>query len=183
MTPLRLLDEQAGLPEWELPAELRRLYGGGLGLAEPCLVANFVQTIDGVVAIPELERSNAVVADENDADRFVVGLLRACADVVVVGARTMLASPRGLWRPRGVYPAAADAFAELRARRGRSEHPAVAVVTTGASLDPAHPVLEEGALVLTTEDAAGALRAVLPSAAEVVAVHTGDRVDLGRALD
>jgi riboflavin biosynthesis pyrimidine reductase len=147
------------------------------------VVANFVQTIDGVVAIPELERSNAVVADESDADRFVVGLLRACADAVVVGARTMLASPRGLWRPRGVYPAAADAFAELRARRGKSEHPAVAVVTTGASLDPAHPVLEEGALVLTTEDAAGALRAAVPSAAEVVAVDAGDRVDLGRALD
>jgi len=94
----------------------------------------------------------------------------------------MLASPRGTWRPEGVYPAAADAYAELRALRGRSEHPAVAVVTGGASLDPAHPVLEQGALVLTTEGAADGIRAAVPSAAEVVAVHTGDRVDLGRAL-
>ena len=112
----------------------------------------------------------------------MVGLLRACADVVLVGARTLMASPRGLWRANGVYPAAADAFAELRARRGRSEHPAVAVVTTGASLDPAHPLLEEGALLLTTEDAAGALRAAVPSAAEVVPLHAGERVDLARAF-
>ena len=28
LTPLELLDERPGLPEWELPAELRRLYGG-----------------------------------------------------------------------------------------------------------------------------------------------------------
>jgi len=112
-----------------------------------------------------------------------VGLLRACADVVVLGARTMLASPRGLWRPKGVYPAAADAFAELRARRGTGENPAVAIVTTGASLDHTHPVLEEGALVLTTEGTAGALRTAVPAAAEVVAVNAGDRVDVGRALE
>jgi len=113
----------------------------------------------------------------------VVGLLRACADAVVVGARTMLASPRGLWRPEGVFPAAADAFAELRAARGRPAHPAVAVVTTGRSLDPAHPLLAAGAVVLTTEAAAPSLREAVPDASEVVAVNGGDRVDLARALE
>ena len=147
------------------------------------MVANFVQTIDGVVAIPGLERSNAIVAGDSEADRFVVGLLRACADAVLLGARTMLASPRGLWRPEGVFPAAADAFAELRSARGRPDHPAVAVVSTGASLDPAHPVLAAGATVLTTEAAAPALRAAVPDASEVVAVNGGDRVDPARALD
>ena len=147
------------------------------------MVANFVETIDGVVAIPGLERSNALVAGESEADRFVVGLLRACADVVLLGARTMLASPRGLWRPEAVYPPAAEGFAELRARRGRPGRPAVAVVTAGGSLDPAHPVLEEGAVVLTTEGAAATLRSAVPPRSEVVAVNAGDRVDLGRALD
>ena len=113
----------------------------------------------------------------------MVGLLRACADAVVVGARTMLASPRGLWRPEGVFPAAAEAFAELRAARGRPAHPTVAVVTAGRSLDPVHPVLAAGAVVMTTDTAAPALRAAVPDASEVVAVNGGDRVDLARALD
>jgi riboflavin biosynthesis pyrimidine reductase len=134
-----------------------------------------------VVAIPGLDRSNAIVAGESEADRFVIGLLRACADVVLLGARTMLGSPQSLWRAERVYPAAADGFAELRSSRGRTEHPVVAVVT-GGSLDPAHPVLEEGAIVLTTEQAAVELRAAVPAAAEVVAVNAGDRVDLGLAI-
>jgi riboflavin biosynthesis pyrimidine reductase len=57
------------------------------------------------------------------------------------------------------------------------------VVSTGASLDPAHPVLESGALVLTTEGAAAGLRASLPAAAEVVAVNDGETVDLALALE
>ena len=97
------------------------------------MYANFVETLDGVVAIPGHERSNALIADESEADRFVMGLLRAFADVVLIGAGTLLASPKGRWRPDGVYPAGKSAFAELRARLGKSEHPAVAIVTTGAS--------------------------------------------------
>ena len=182
MTALTLLDEQTGLPHWDLPDELRRLYGGPLGLHEPCLVANFVQTIDGVVAIPELDRSNALVSAESEADRFLVGLLRACADVVLVGSATMLAVPGGTWRPERVYPPAADAFAELRRRRGRPERPAVAVVTAGGSFDPAHPIVEEGAIVLTTARAAEQLRSAVPATTEVVVAGDGDRVDPVRGV-
>ena len=110
-------------------------------------------------------------------------MLRACSDAVVVGSGTLLASPLGTWRIDRAYPPTADALAELRARRGRSEQPLVVVVTTGASLDPAHTVLESGALVLTTETAAAGLRATVPEAAEVVAVNDGETVDLARALD
>lgn len=180
--PLELLFERPGLPQLELPGELRRLYGGGLGFDEPRVYANFVQTIDGVVAIPELERSNVLVADESDADRFVMGLLRACADVVLVGTGTLLASPQGTWRPERVYPDAADAFAELRRLRGRPERPAVAIVTSGASFDPGHPIVAAGALVLTVERSAPALREAVPDSEQVVAVNDGDWVDLPRAV-
>jgi riboflavin biosynthesis pyrimidine reductase len=175
--PLRVLDDEAGVPQPELPAELQRLYGGGLGFDGPRVFANFVETIDGVVAMPDLERSNAIVSDESEADRFVMGLLRAVADVVVVGSGTMLAAPKGTWRADKVFPAAAGAFAELRRARGKSEHPAVAIVTAGGSFDPTHPVLETGAIVLTTERAAADIRASVPAATEVVAVNDGDWVD------
>ena len=177
----RVLAEDEDLPRWDVPDQLAELYGGAIGLDEPCVVANFVESLDGVVAVPRLPRSHAVIGDESEADRFVLALMRACADAVVVGSGTLLASPKGTWRIDRAYPPAAEALAELRARRGRSEQPLVVAVTTGASLDPAHPVLESGALVLTTEGAAARLRAALPGAAEVVAVNDGDTVDLARA--
>ncbi|HET9289064.1 MAG TPA: dihydrofolate reductase family protein [Gaiella sp.] len=161
---------------------MRTLHGGPFRLDEPCLIANFVQTIDGVVSIPELPRSNTLIAGGSEADRFVMGLLRACADVVLVGSGTMRASPRGTWLPERVYPPAADAFAELRRRRLRPEQPTVAFVTAGGSFDPTHPALERHAIVLTTSDAAAGLRARVPTSSEVVAVNDGDQVDLGCAV-
>jgi len=183
LEPLQLLDERPGLPELELPEELERLYGGGLGFRPRSVFANFVETIDGVVAIPDVERSNAIVSDDSEADRFVMGLLRAVADVVVVGSGTLRASPKGRWRAAGVYPPAADAYAELRRRLGKSEHPAVAIVTAGGAFDPTHPVLETGAVVLTTVVAARDLKASVPGATEVVAVNEGDWVDPAGAVE
>ena len=105
LRPLELLFERRpACRDLDLPAELRALYGGGLGFDEPCVFANFVETIDGVVAIPDLPRSNALIAAESEADRFVMGLLRASADAVLVGSGTMLASPTGTWQPERVYP-------------------------------------------------------------------------------
>jgi riboflavin biosynthesis pyrimidine reductase len=176
--PFKVLAEDGDVPRWDVPDLLAELYGDAIGLDEPCVVANFVESLDGVVAVPRLERSHALLGDDSDADRFVLALLRACADVVVVGAGTLLSSPKGTWRVDRAYPPAAEALLELRAGRGRPEQPLVAVVTTGASLDPAHPVLESGALVLTTEGAAPALRASVPEATEVVAVNNGETVDL-----
>lgn len=141
-----------------------------------------MQTIDGVVAIPGVERSNALIADSSDDDRFLMGLLRACADAVVVGSGTMLASPRGTWRAEKAYPPAGDAFGELRRRLGKPERPAVAVVTAGGSIDVSHPALAEGAIVLTTGRAAPDLRASLPGA-EVVALGDGEQVEPGAAVD
>jgi riboflavin biosynthesis pyrimidine reductase len=175
----QLLWEQTGLPEQDLPEELRERYGG-LGFDGPCVYANFVETLDGVVAIPGLEQSNALVADSSDDDKFLMGMLRAFADVVLIGSGTLLASPKGRWRPEGVYPDAKSAFAELRVRLGKPERPAVAVLTTGASLDVGHPVLAEGAIVLTTVRGASKLEGVVP---DIVAVNDGDWVDVRAAID
>lgn len=161
---------------------MRELYGGGLDFDEPCVFANFVETVDGVVAIPDLPRSNRLIAAESEADRFVMGLLRASADAILVGSGTMRASPTGTWQPESVFPPAAKAFAELRHRRRRPESPTVAFVTAGGSFDPAHPALERRAIVLTTRRAAADLKASVPAASEVVAVNDGERVDLQQAL-
>jgi riboflavin biosynthesis pyrimidine reductase len=181
--PLEVLSEVSGLPRWDLPGELERLYDGGIGFAEPCTVANFVQTLDGVVALPGVPRSNAQIADESDADRFVMGLLRACADVVVVGSGTVRISPQATWRADRAFPPAASAFRELRRRRGLAEQPAVAILTGSGTFDPTHPVLRRGAMVLTTSGAAASLQAAVPSASEVIAVTDGEAVDVVAALE
>jgi riboflavin biosynthesis pyrimidine reductase len=135
-----------------------------------------------VVAIPDVPRSNALIAGESEADRFVMGLLRASADVILVGSGTMRASPTGTWQPERVFPPAAEAFAELRRRRGRPPCPSVVFVTAGGSFDPAHPALDRGAIVLTTRRAAAGLKRSVPAASEVVAVNDGEQVDLQQAL-
>lgn len=137
MEPLELLYEPAGLPAFSLPQELAALYPGTLGFPEDCLYANFVETIDGVVALPGVAASNRVIADASDADLFVMALLRACADVIVVGSHTLLASPKNRWTAEAAYPDAAAELAELRRTLGLHEQPDVVVLTRRRDLESA----------------------------------------------
>lgn len=183
LDPLTLLlerDEPAGVG---LPAELRRLYGGDLVLPTECVYANFVATIDGVAAIPALERSNALITGGDPADRFVMGLLRAASDAVLVGCGTVRASPRGRWRPETVFPPAAEHFRALREKLGLDREAArVAVVTGRGSLNPGHPLLRDGALVITTQLGAARLSGRLPDAAEIAVVAGEGVVDVTAAV-
>src|SRR5512132_2402797 len=128
LEPLALLHERhdGGL---RLPPELHRLYGGDIGLAERCLYANFVATVDGVVAIPSLPDSNRLISGDSAADRFVMGLLRACAALVLIGSGPLRASARGRWRPETVFPPAAEPYAALRYELGLAARPRVAILT------------------------------------------------------
>jgi riboflavin biosynthesis pyrimidine reductase len=135
MQPLELLYERAGLPASTLPAALAALYPGTLGLREQCLYANFVETIDGVVALPGVSRSNRLIADESEADLFVIALLRACADAIVIGAGTLRASPANSWTAEAAFPSLAGELAELRRSLGMRERPDVVVLTRSGAVD------------------------------------------------
>ncbi len=178
LAPIAPLYESEGLPRFELPDELRRLYGGAIGLPPRCLFSNFVATIDSVVAIPGLSHSNKLLSDESQADRFVMGLLRACADAVLVGAGTVRAAPRSLWTAEQAYPLAATAYGELRRQLGLASRPEIAIVTARGSIDAAHPVLETGALVLTTKRGAARLGDRLPVASQVVVLPGDQELDV-----
>jgi riboflavin biosynthesis pyrimidine reductase len=179
---LDVLYEAGGLPRVDLPQVLEEEYGGALRLERSGLVTNFVQTIDGVVAIPDVPKSNALVADGSDADRFVMSLLRAVADAVVVGSGTLRASPRGLWTAEQVYPTRAGELAELRRRLGLAAKPERVVLTGSGAIPETHPVLADGALVLTTEGGAARLAGRLPKAASVIPLGGGERVDAREAV-
>jgi riboflavin biosynthesis pyrimidine reductase len=156
---------------------LLEAYGGPLGFSQPRLYANFVSSLDGVVAICGDIQSNRMISAHSDADRFVMGLLRACADAVLVGAGTMHGSPRTLWTAEHAYPPAARHYGELRRSRERPPRPTLAVLSGGGSIDPRHPAFEEGALVLTSERGAARLRGRLPHAATILTVGAEAPVD------
>jgi hypothetical protein len=116
LKPLRLLYDSPQERPFDLPDELRLLYGGPIGFRSAALITNFVSTIDGVVAIPGLPQSNKLISDGSEADRFVMGLLRACVDAV---ARSGRPNARIRRRPTPMRSYAAVSAA-LRSRRSRS---------------------------------------------------------------
>jgi riboflavin biosynthesis pyrimidine reductase len=180
--PLEVLYESESTAT-RMPEPLQELYGGGLELEEARLYANFVATVDGVVAVSSLPRSNLLVAQSDDGDRFVMGLLRALADCVLIGAGTLAASPHGTWLAERVFPPAEQAFAELRRRRGRAPRPEIAILTGQGSIDPGHPVLAGRAVVLTSESGARRLGGRLPGSVDVVTIGEGPGLDLAVAVD
>jgi riboflavin biosynthesis pyrimidine reductase len=176
-SPLARLYERAGLPAWPMPPALAEVYGGGLGFRQPCVYANFVASVDGVTALgPEYPSSGSAISGHDPADRFVMGLLRACADVVLIGAGTLRATPRHRWTPAHVCPAAADGYAALRRSHGRRGDPELAVVTARGDLPAGHPALRAGALILTTAAGARRVHGRLPPACTVL--DLGDRPEL-----
>jgi len=176
---LNRLFEAAELPAGDLPAPLGAIYDGGLAIRDGAVYANFVSSIDGIVALEGgTAASGGIISGRNEMDRFVMGLLRAFADAVLVGAGTVRAEGgKALWTPDYIFPAAAEAFAALRQSLKRQKTPRLVIVTARGDLDPSQRALQLGALVLTTMAAAPRLRKALPQASEVRAIS--DREIIG----
>ena len=92
----------------------------------PHVIGNFVTSLDGVVSlgIPG-KAGGGEISGFNPHDRMVMGVLRAAADAVVVGAGTLRASSRGPRLDRRVHlPAARRCLS--RAARGAGQAGAAA---------------------------------------------------------
>lgn len=178
LNSLNRLFEADDLPAGDLPAPLDKIYDGGLTIAEGSVYANFVSSIDGIVALEDgTAASGGIISGRNEMDRFVMGLLRAFADAVLVGAGTIRAEGgKALWTPEYIFPAATDAFAALRQSLKRQQTPRLVIVAARGDLDPSQRSLQVGTLVLTTMATAPRLRKALPQACEVRAVSDGDTV-------
>ena len=181
LEPFEVLYEAAALPAYKLPIDLQRLYGR-LGFSTPVVYSNFVSSLDGVVTLGSKPSAGSIISGKVPADRFLMGLLRACADAVVIGAGTMRGTPGHLWTPAHVYPDLATEFTALRSALGRAMEPQLVVVTASGDIDAAHPALVRGAIVLTTADGAKAIGHRLPSTCEVVAMGKGKGIEVGEAI-
>ena len=144
-----------GLP---MPDELVRRYGEpleiGLHPDRPTVVVNFVSTLDGIVALGgEDPAGGGVISGSFEPDRFVMAMLRAVADVTLMGAGTIAGSSSTDWTPEHLEPDLGPAIGRWRADLGLAPHPTTVIVTSGhlrlgrrGVEDPSLPVV-----FLTTE--------------------------------
>jgi riboflavin biosynthesis pyrimidine reductase len=176
---LEALVDAAGGPPITLPDELEAAHGGPFRLPERIVYANFVSSVDGIAAIAGIEMSSAAISGGAPADRFMMALLRAVADAVVVGAGT-LREHGGPWTAEKAFPAGAGAFRRLRAGMSSAETPTLVVVTASGELPADHPSLAD-ALVVTTSSGGRTLADRDVRCAETIDVGDVEEVG-GRAV-
>jgi riboflavin biosynthesis pyrimidine reductase len=138
-----LIDCDRGHAQSALPQKLRELYDGDLhfrtsSAARPFVIANFVSTLDGVVSFEMKGKSGgSAISASNPADRFIMGLLRASADAIIVGAGTLHSvSAKSLWTPEDVYPDAKHLYEEYRVNaQHKTKYPQLVIVSGSGQLE------------------------------------------------
>ena len=159
-----LSDCATGIP---LPAE--GTYGRPLRFPDsprPYVIANFVTSIDGVASLGLTDGTDSTtLSGSSRADRYLMGLLRASADAVVIGAGNLRATPGHQWTPSSVAGADAEAVTAYRVERtGAAEPPPLVVVSSSGEL-PAHVALDAPAtsvMAVTSANGAARIRAAHP---------------------
>jgi riboflavin biosynthesis pyrimidine reductase len=184
LAPLETLYEVDRGNELPLPADLRDVYGR---LAfpphegRPYVIGNFVTSLDGVTSLQVPGRAGGgPISGFNPHDRLVMGLLRAAADAVVVGAGTLRAVEHHVWTPAYVCPAFAGAYQKLRTALGKHGPPLNVIVTARGDVDPALRVFQSGevpVLIVTTPAGARHLRGLgLPPSVQVMEGENAGRL-------
>ena len=161
LKPLRLLFGSTRGRSLPLTPRLTRLYGNfrmPSSGSRPRIFSNFVSTMDGVVSLHTKGHSGGGdISGFSSQDRMVMGLLRAVADVVIVGSGTLDADRRHVWTPGAICAPLANDFQRLRNATSRNDPLLNVVVTASGNIDLHSPVFTSGrvrAMIVTT--AAGA---------------------------
>jgi len=164
LAPLSVLVDTTPGVAAPLPDALTSLYGRlafPADVGRPWVISNFVSSIDGVVAFNDpVPLGQGEISASNPHDRAVMGLLRAMADAVIVGAGTLRAVPRHLWAAEYIYPPLTEAYAALRVALGKPPAPLTVIVSASGEVDTTLPVFQQPdapTLLLTTADGAARL--------------------------
>lgn len=191
LAPLETLYEAKRGRSLPLPPRLARLYGRlrmPLARARPHVISNFVTSLDGVVSLNEKgHASGGDISGFSAQDRMVMGLLRAIADVVIVGAGTLGVDRHHVWTAERIFPGLDGEYRRLRKALGRRDLPLMVVVSGSGRLDLRLPVFTSGELrSLVVTSAAGARRlrrSKVPASVEIRAVRGGRAIRARSILD
>ncbi len=166
-----------------LPPNLTRLYGClrmMLPQSHPRVFSNFVTTLDGIVSLHARGHDGgADISGFSAQDHMVMGLLRAIADVVIVGSGALHADRQHVWTAENIFPGLANDFRRLSAAMGKPQTPLNVVVSGSGEIDLRLPVFASGkvqALIVTTPAGAKRLRRQrAPDSVEIRAVGRSAR--------
>lgn len=179
LPPLEVLYDVEHGHDMPLPPALAALYGR-LKLpahqGRPYVLGNFVSTLDGVVTLNIPGQSGGgPISGFNPHDHLVMGLLRALADAVIVGAGTLRTVPQHRWTAAYVAPAYAQTYQQLRTRLGKPEPPLNVIVTARGAISLDLPVFQSGevpVLLVTTTQGEERIRTQhVPPSVQIAAVQ------------
>ena len=193
MTLVRtLIDREQDHFDLPLPPGLAEMYDGDLHFGtspaeRPFVIANFVSTLDGVVSYgSKRQAGGSTISGSDPGDRFIMGLLRASSDAVIVGARTVHdVSPEGLWIPEYTYPDAKQLYREYRVNiLHKPEYPLLVVVSGSGRLELERAIFRTpGVLTVVITTSAGREALVTAGATNLPSVQiyaldaTGGTID------
>ena len=180
LTPLESLFDMERGQDLPLPPELATLFGRlqfPPHLHRPYIIGNFVTTLDGVVSLGEPGYSGGgEISGSNQHDRMVMGLLRAIADAVIVGAGTLRSVPHHRWTAEYIYPPLATVYQELRTNLGKPEPPLNVIVTGQGNINLDLPVFQSGEVPVLIVTTAHGLQRIneqhFPSSVQVLATQS-----------
>lgn len=127
--PFQLLfdaDTSDGLP---LSDPFQAIYGSDWRMPPPSsdrpyTYANFVTSHDGRVSFDEPgQMGGASISRSDRHDQWLMGLLRARSDAILVGDNTLKLESTHVWTAQDIYPDDATAWGELRHREERAPVP------------------------------------------------------------
>jgi riboflavin biosynthesis pyrimidine reductase len=157
LAPLRMLVDCKHGRLLPLPPRLARLYGDfrmPVPRSGPQVFSNFVSTLDGVVSLQvKGHAAGGDISGFSVQDRMVMGLLRAVADVVIIGSGTFAADSRQVWTPGAICPELATDYRRLRATLRERGTALNVIVSAGGNIDLRLPLFADGrvpVLILTT---------------------------------
>ncbi len=191
LTPLDTLYDAGQGDDLPLPVELARLYGPlrfPTYPQRPYVIGNFVTTLDGVVSLQVAGHAGGGdISGFNSHDQLVMGLLRAAADAVIVGAGTLRASPQILWIAEQTYRPLADVYRTFRVALGKPQPPLNVIVTARGEIDLDLPGFQSGlvpVLIVTTAEGARRIRTQHPSSAiQIEAIETDGSLSVRSILE
>ncbi len=189
MEPVATLYEREPAQKATLPSLLAHYYDGGLVMPttkhreRPYVIANFVETIDGIVSfnVPG-QTGGGVISGDNEQDKMVMGILRATADAVIFGSSSLRTDTQHVHIPAFIYPAFADDYAALRTQLHCQERlPMSVIMTASGEVDFHEPTFHTPglrALIATTADGSARLmRQGIPSSTEVRVIEAESAVE------
>jgi 5-amino-6-(5-phosphoribosylamino)uracil reductase len=181
LSPFETLFDASEGPDLPLPAELGSIFGSlrfPIRQDRPYVIGNLVASLDGVVSLGIPGKAGGKeISGSNRHDRALMGLLRAAADAVIVGASTLREGQGQALTAANVYPPLTREYAALRAGLNREGEPLTVIVTASGNLDPSLEVFNDAGqtLVVTTHRGAQRLRDLgLHARVQLVEVAAGE---------